>query len=139
MLLYWFELIVGWFVWFLSFILILKYFKVGILFYIQFQNIIRGNKKIKKLIKPRKLEKKITEKTEPWKKPIKPIRILKKTTGSVQFQFYKPEIKKIESNPNRKKTEPNEKKTEPNRKNRAKSKKPKKPKKPSQTGKTVSN
>jgi hypothetical protein len=27
-----------------------------------------GEKKIKKPIKPRKLEKKITEKTEPWKK-----------------------------------------------------------------------
>jgi hypothetical protein len=38
------------------------------------------SEKTEKLIKPRKLEKQITEKTELWKKPIK---ILKKPTGSV--------------------------------------------------------
>ena len=38
------------------------------------------NKKIKKSIKPKKLEK-ITKKIEPWKK--KPIKILKKPTSSV--------------------------------------------------------
>jgi hypothetical protein len=45
------------------------------------------SKKIKKLIKLRKLEKKITKKTESWKKPVKLIKILKKPTGSVQFGF----------------------------------------------------
>ena len=48
------------------------------------------------------------------KKPIKPIKILKKPTGSVRFQFYKPEIKKTEPDPTGKKlkkTEPNQKKT----------------------------
>jgi hypothetical protein len=30
------------------------------------------------------------------KKPIKPIKILKKSTGSVPFRFYKPETKKTE-------------------------------------------
>jgi hypothetical protein len=44
----------------------------------------------------------------------KPIRIFKKSTGSVRFWFYKPETEKIKPNPNRKKTESN-------RKNRAKS------------------
>jgi murein endopeptidase len=39
----------------------------------------------------------------------KPIKILKNPTGSVQFWFYKPEIKKTKPNPNRKKTEPNQK------------------------------
>jgi len=68
------------------------------------------NKKIEKLIKPRKPEKKIIEKTEPKKKPIK---ILKKPAGSVRFRFYKQKTKK---------TEPKPKKTKPNRK------------KPSQTG-----
>jgi hypothetical protein len=38
------------------------------------------------------------------KKQIKPIRILKKPTGSVRFQFYKPETEKTEPNPNRKKS-----------------------------------
>jgi len=60
----------------------------------------------KKTEKQRKSEK-ITEKTEPWKKPIKPSKILKKPTGSVQFWFYKLETEKTEPNPNRKKTEPN--------------------------------
>ena len=60
------------------------------------------SKKTEKPIKPRK-PKKITEKTEPWKKLIKPIRILKKPTGSVRFWFYKPETEKTEPNPNRKK------------------------------------
>jgi len=36
------------------------------------------------------------------KKPIKPIKILKKLTGSVQFWFYKPKTEKTEPNPNRK-------------------------------------
>jgi hypothetical protein len=49
------------------------------------------------------------------KKPIKPIKILKKLTDSVRFRFYNPETRKNEPNPNRK--------------NRAK------PKKRSQTGK----
>jgi hypothetical protein len=57
------------------------------------------SKKIKKL---RKLEKKITEKLNREKKPIK---ILKKPTGLVRF--YNPETEKTESNRNRKKTEPN--------------------------------
>jgi hypothetical protein len=63
------------------------------------------------------------------KKTIKPIRILKKPTGSVLFRFYKPETKKIKPNriePKPKKpsqTEPNQK-TKSNRKNRAKQKKP---------------
>jgi hypothetical protein len=52
---------------------------------------------------------------------IKPIKILKKLTGSVRFRFFKPGTGKTE--PNKK----NQKKTEPNRKNRVK------PKKPSQT------
>jgi len=39
------------------------------------------------------------------KKPVKSIKILKKSTGSVWFRFYKPETEKIESN--RKTTEPN--------------------------------
>ena len=55
------------------------------------------SKKTEKLIKSRKL-KKITEKIKPEKKPIK---ILKKPIGSVQFRFYKPETEKTE--PNRKK------------------------------------
>jgi hypothetical protein len=41
------------------------------------------SKKTKKPIKSRKPEKKITIKTEPKKKPIKPIKILKKPAGSV--------------------------------------------------------
>jgi hypothetical protein len=49
---------------------------------------------------------------------IKPIKILKKSTGLVWFWFYKPETEKTEPNSNRKKLE----------KNRAKLKKP------SQTG-----
>jgi len=60
--------------------------------------------------------KKITEKTVPWKKPIKAIKILKKPTGSVWFWFYKPKIEKTK--PNR--TEPKPKKIKPNWKNRAK-------------------
>jgi hypothetical protein len=50
------------------------------------------------------------------KKPIKPIKILKKLAGSVLFRFYKSKIKKIEP----KKTKQNRQKTEPKRKNRAK-------------------
>jgi hypothetical protein len=41
------------------------------------------------------------------KKTIKPSKILKKPTGSVQFWFYKLETEKTEPNPNRNKTEPN--------------------------------
>ena len=54
---------------------------------------------------------------------------MKKPTGSVRFQFYKPETEKTEPNPNRKnqkKTESNWKKTEP---------KSSQTEKPSQTGK----
>jgi len=46
--------------------------------------------------------KKITKKPNHEKKPIK---ILKKLTGSIKFWFYKPEIEKTE--PNQKQTEPN--------------------------------
>jgi hypothetical protein len=42
------------------------------------------------------------------KKPIKPIKILKKPTGSVQFWFYKLETEKIE--PNQTQTRKNRKK-----------------------------
>jgi hypothetical protein len=52
------------------------------------------------------------------KKLIKPIRILKKLTDSIRFQFYKPETEKTRKNrvkPN--KTEQNKKKTEENQKN----------------------
>ena len=56
------------------------------------------SKKTEKLIKPRKLEKKITEKTEPKKKPIK---ILKNPVGSVRFRFYKQKTEKTEPNRNR--------------------------------------
>jgi hypothetical protein len=56
-------------------------------------------KKTKKLIKPRKLEKKITKKPNREKKPIT---ILKKPNGSVQFQFFKSGTEKTEPNPNRK-------------------------------------
>ena len=48
----------------------------------------------------------------------KPIKILKKPTGSVRFRFFKPGTGKTEPNP--KKPEKNRAKTEPNRKNRAK-------------------
>jgi hypothetical protein len=54
------------------------------------------------------------------KKPIKPIKILKKLTGSVRFRFYKPETKKTK--PNRTRTQKNRKKTEPNRKKTEKTK-----------------
>jgi hypothetical protein len=37
------------------------------------------------------------------KKTNKPIKILKKLTGSVRFRFHKPETEKTEPNPNRKK------------------------------------
>jgi len=46
----------------------------------------------------------------------KPVRILKKSTGSVRILFYKPKIKK----PNRTQTEKTGKKPSQNRKNRAK-------------------
>ena len=88
-----------------------------------------------------KTGKKITEKTEQKKNPIKPIKFLKKPVGSVRFRFYNKKTEKTEPKPtkNRKK---NQAKTEPNRKNRAKTEpnraKPKKtepkPEKPSQTG-----
>jgi hypothetical protein len=71
--------------------------------------------------KTEKTRKKITEKTEPWKKPIKPIKILKKQAGSVRFRFYKSKTEKTEPNPN-------EKNRAKPAKNRAKMKKP------SQTG-----
>ena len=58
-----------------------------------------------------------------WKKPIEPIKILKKPASSVRFRFYKQKTEKTE--PKQK----NQKKTEPNQKNRAK------PKKSSQTKK----
>jgi hypothetical protein len=49
---------------------------------------------------------------------IKPIKILKKPTGSIPFRFYKPETEKTEPNPNRKKPGKNRVKPE---KNQAKS------------------
>jgi len=50
----------------------------------------------------------------------KPIKILKKPTGSVRFRFYKPETEKTKLNPNRKnpcqsKKQSQTNKTEPNR------------------------
>jgi hypothetical protein len=54
-------------------------------------------------------QKKIIEKTKQWKKPIK---ILKKPTGSVRFRFYKSETLKNWTEPKPSRTE----KTEPNRK-----------------------
>jgi len=45
----------------------------------------------------------------------KQIKILKKPTDSVRFWFYKPETKKIEPNPNKKKTRKNRVKPEKNR------------------------
>jgi len=65
------------------------------------------SKKIKKPIKPRKPEKNNWKNQTVKKKPIKPIRILKKPTGSVRFYKFG--------------TEPN--KTSQTRKNRAKTKK----------------
>ena len=50
-------------------------------------------------------KKKITEKTETWKKLIK---ILKKSTDSVWFCFYKSKIKKTEPKPKQKKTGKNQ-------------------------------
>jgi hypothetical protein len=41
----------------------------------------------------------MSKKTEKLIKPKKPIRILKKSTGSVWFQFYKFETEKIELKP----------------------------------------
>jgi hypothetical protein len=41
------------------------------------------------------------------KKPIKPIKILKKPAGSVRFWFYKKKTEKTEPNRNRKKSEKN--------------------------------
>ena len=58
---------------------------------------------------------------------------MKKPTGSVRFQFYKPETEKTEPNPNQK----NQKKTEPNwKKTESKSSQTEKP---SQTEKTDPN
>jgi hypothetical protein len=68
------------------------------------------SKNTEKPIKSRKPEKKITEKTEPWKKLIK---VLKKSTNSVWFWFYKSKIKKTEP-------KPKQKKPGKNRKNQAK-------------------
>ena len=67
----------------------------------------RGEKKIEKLIKLRKL-KNILKKSNHEKKPIK---ILKKLTGLIRFISLKP--KKL--NTNREKTEPKPSKTESNR------------------------
>jgi hypothetical protein len=59
--------------------------------------------------KTKKTKKKKTKKTKLWKKPIK---ILKKPTGSVRFRFYKSETLKNRTEPKPSQTE----KTEPNRK-----------------------
>jgi hypothetical protein len=48
-----------------------------------------------------KIEKKITKKTEPKKKPIKPIIFFVKIFGSVRFRFPKPETGKTPTEPNR--------------------------------------
>ena len=69
-----------------------------------------GEKKNEKLKKPgkKKLKKPNREK--------KSIKILKKLTGSVRFQFYKLKTKKQNRNElKQKKTKPNRQKTEPNR------------------------
>ena len=63
---------------------------------------IKGKQKNKKT---EKTGKKYNQKNQTVKK--KPIKILKKPTGSVRFWFYKPKTKKTKPNPNRKKTEPN--------------------------------
>jgi len=65
---------------------------------------IRGEKKTKKSIKPRKSEK-ITEKTEPWRNLIKLIKILKNQPVRFRIRFYKSETKKNRVKPE--KTEPN--------------------------------
>jgi hypothetical protein len=66
----------------------------------------RGEKKTEKT------GKQIIEKTELWKKPIKPIKILKKRAGLVQFRFISLKPKK----PNRNWKNPSQTgKTEPNR------------------------
>ena len=67
------------------------------------------SKKIKKPIKPRKLENKLNREK-------KQIKILKKPTSSVRFRFYKPETEKTKPNLNRKKLEKKPSQTE----NRAK-------------------
>jgi hypothetical protein len=56
------------------------------------------------------------------KKPIKPIKILKKPAGSVQFRFYKPKTKKTEPNQAQTENKPsqNRKKPSQNRENQAK-------------------
>jgi hypothetical protein len=65
----------------------------------------------KKTKKPRRNRKKITEKTELEKKPIK---ILKKPTGSVRFSFGFISLKPKKTEPNRTQTEKNRAKIEPN-------------------------
>jgi len=50
------------------------------------------SKKTNKPIKPRKLKKKLTEKTKPRKKSIEPIRIFRKNFSSVWFRFCNAEI-----------------------------------------------
>jgi len=75
----------------------------------------RGEKKTEKL-KNRENRKKITEKPNREKKPIKLIKILKKPADSVRFRFYKPKTEKTERNRTQtEKTELNRQKTEPNR------------------------
>jgi len=56
--------------------------------------IISGEKKIEKSIKPRTSKNNNRKNRTIKKKPIKPIRNLKKPTDSVRFRFYKPETKK---------------------------------------------
>jgi len=87
------------------------------------------SKKTEKPIKPKKPEKKITEKKNRLN------RLIFWKNRPVRFRFYKQKTEKIELN----RTEPKPKKTEPNRaktgKNRAKTEKTEpKPEKPSQTG-----
>jgi len=75
--------------------------------YIQWLGIVKKQKKLRK-------SEKNNWKNQTVKK--KPIKILKKPTGSVRFRFYKFKTEKTESNPNWK----NRKKPSQNRKNRAK-------------------
>ena len=65
----------------------------------------RGEKKTEKL-KNRENRKKITEKPNREKKPIKLIKILKKPADSVRFRFYKPKTEKTEPKPKKTKKKP---------------------------------
>jgi len=85
-------------------------------------------------------EKEKPKKSNRKKKPIKPIKFLKKPAGSVRFRFYKQKTKKTKPNRNRQKTKKKlsqTEKTEPNRKKPSQTRKKTepKPRKPSQNRK----